>query len=51
VRFDGLPAVGVSAKDLVLALIGQVGTAGAAGAVIEYTGEAIRRPPGAPTPA
>lgn len=33
---------GVSAKDLVLAIIGQIGTAGATGHVIEYRGEAIR---------
>src|SRR5215212_4381186 len=41
VRFEGLPQHGVSAKDLVLALIGKIGTAGASGHVIEYTGEAI----------
>lgn len=33
---------GVTAKDLVLAIIGQLGTAGATGHVIEYSGEAIR---------
>src|SRR5437899_998576 len=42
VRFDGAPAPGVTAKDLILALIGRIGTAGATGHVIEYTGEAIR---------
>ena len=42
-RMTGAPAAGVSAKDLILALIGQIGTAGAAGYVIEYTGDAIRR--------
>ncbi len=42
VRFSGLPAAGVTAKDLVLALIRRIGTAGATGHVIEYTGEAIR---------
>ena len=42
VRFQGLPALGVTAKDLVLALIRRIGTAGATGHVIEYTGEAIR---------
>ena len=42
VRFDGSPAPGVTAKDLVLALIRRIGTAGATGHVIEYTGEAIR---------
>jgi 3-isopropylmalate/(R)-2-methylmalate dehydratase large subunit len=43
VRFDGVPAPGVSAKDMILALIGRIGTAGATGHVIEYAGEAIRR--------
>jgi 3-isopropylmalate/(R)-2-methylmalate dehydratase large subunit len=42
VRFEGLPGVGVGAKDLILGLIGQVGTAGMTGHVVEYTGEAIR---------
>ncbi len=41
-RFVGTPGPGVGAKDLVLALIGQIGTAGATGHVIEYTGAAIR---------
>jgi 3-isopropylmalate/(R)-2-methylmalate dehydratase large subunit len=42
VRFSGNLGPGVSAKDLVLALIRRIGTAGAAGHVIEYTGSAIR---------
>jgi 3-isopropylmalate/(R)-2-methylmalate dehydratase large subunit len=42
VRFSGLPAAGVTAKDLVLGLIRRIGTAGATGHVIEYTGAAIR---------
>jgi 3-isopropylmalate/(R)-2-methylmalate dehydratase large subunit len=42
IRFAGLPERGVSAKDLILALIRRIGTAGATGHVIEYTGEAIR---------
>src|ERR1044072_8667362 len=42
VRFEGSPAAGVTAKDLVLALIRRIGTAGATGHVIEYTGDAIR---------
>jgi 3-isopropylmalate/(R)-2-methylmalate dehydratase large subunit len=42
VRFSGLLQPGVSPKDLILALIRQIGTAGATGHVIEYTGEAIR---------
>ena len=33
---------GVSAKDLILAIIGQVGTGGGQGYVVEYRGEAIR---------
>ena len=40
-RITGRRAPGVSAKDLILALIGQIGTAGASGHVIEYTGDAI----------
>ena len=41
-RITGRRAPGVSAKDLILALIGKIGTAGAAGHVIEYTGDAIQ---------
>jgi len=37
----GLPE-GVAAKDLALGIIGQIGTDGAAGHVIEYAGEAVR---------
>jgi 3-isopropylmalate/(R)-2-methylmalate dehydratase large subunit len=42
VRVAGTLGPGVTAKDLILALIGRIGTAGATGHVIEYTGEAIR---------
>ena len=42
VRFDGLPAQGVVAKDLILALIAEIGIGGGTGNVFEYTGEAIR---------
>ncbi len=42
VCFSELPQLGVSPKDLILALIRQIGTAGASGHVIEYTGQAIR---------
>ena len=42
VRVDGALAAGVTAKDLVLAIIGRIGTAGGTGHVIEYAGEAIR---------
>jgi len=41
-RMTGRRAPGVTAKDLILALIGKIGTAGATGHVIEYTGDAIR---------
>jgi len=41
-RFDGRPARGVVAKDLILALIGRIGTAGGVGCAMEYAGEAIR---------
>jgi 3-isopropylmalate/(R)-2-methylmalate dehydratase large subunit len=41
VRFSGSRQAGVTSKDLVLALIRQIGTDGATGHVIEYTGEAI----------
>ena len=40
-RISGSLEPGVGAKDLILALIGKIGTAGASGHVIEYTGEAI----------
>jgi 3-isopropylmalate/(R)-2-methylmalate dehydratase large subunit len=42
VRFDGIPRRGVGAKDLILALIRRIGTAGGTGYVLEYTGGAIR---------
>jgi 3-isopropylmalate/(R)-2-methylmalate dehydratase large subunit len=42
VRFSGLTGAGVTAKDLILALIAQIGIDGATGHVIEYAGEAIR---------
>jgi 3-isopropylmalate/(R)-2-methylmalate dehydratase large subunit len=42
IHFSGQPAAGVTAKDLILALIRRIGTAGATGYVIEYTGEAIQ---------
>ncbi|MBA4220397.1 MAG: 3-isopropylmalate dehydratase large subunit [Methylobacterium sp.] len=42
VQVDGKPAPGVGAKDITLAIIGEIGTAGGTGSVIEYAGEAIR---------
>ncbi len=42
VQVDGTLPPGVTAKDLVLAIIGRIGTAGGTGHVIEYAGEAIR---------
>jgi 3-isopropylmalate/(R)-2-methylmalate dehydratase large subunit len=42
VDFRGRPARGVVAKDLILALIGKIGTAGGMGYAVEYAGEAIR---------
>jgi len=42
VRVDGQLPEGVTAKDIVLAIIGEIGTAGGTGYVIEYAGEAIR---------
>jgi 3-isopropylmalate/(R)-2-methylmalate dehydratase large subunit len=39
---DGALEPGVSAKDLILATIAQIGTGGATGHVVEYAGEAIR---------
>jgi 3-isopropylmalate/(R)-2-methylmalate dehydratase large subunit len=38
---DGAPGPGVGAKDIILAIIGQIGTAGGTGHVIEYGGAAI----------
>ena len=42
VTVDGQLPPGVTAKDIVLAIIGEIGTAGGTGHVIEYAGEAIR---------
>jgi 3-isopropylmalate/(R)-2-methylmalate dehydratase large subunit len=42
VRVDGKLAKGVTAKDLILAVIARIGVGGGTGAVIEYTGTAIR---------
>src|SRR6187399_2858064 len=42
VRVDGVLPEGVTAKDIILAIIGEIGTAGGTGHVIEFAGEAIR---------
>ena len=42
VRMDGRVGPGVTAKDMVLAVIGEIGTAGGTGHTIEFAGEAIR---------
>src|SRR5258706_1899846 len=41
VTFTGTPAPGVGAKDYALRMIGEIGTSGGTGHVIEYAGEAI----------
>ena len=42
IRVNGDLPAGVTAKDLILAIISQIGVAGGGGHVIEYTGEAVR---------
>ena len=42
VTVDGKLPDGVTGKDIILAIIGEIGTAGGTGYVIEYAGEAIR---------
>jgi 3-isopropylmalate/(R)-2-methylmalate dehydratase large subunit len=42
ITVDGDLGPGVEAKDIVLAIIGRIGTGGATGCVIEYAGSAIR---------
>jgi 3-isopropylmalate/(R)-2-methylmalate dehydratase large subunit len=42
VRVDGKLGPSVTAKDIILALIAKIGTAGGTGYVLEYTGSAIR---------
>jgi 3-isopropylmalate/(R)-2-methylmalate dehydratase large subunit len=39
---DGQLPMGVTAKDIILAIIGEIGTAGGTGYALEYAGEAIR---------
>jgi len=42
VSVEGVAPVGVTAKDIILAIIGEIGTGGGIGHVIEYRGSAIR---------
>ena len=42
IRVDGSLPNGVTAKDMILGIIGRIGVDGATGYAIEYTGEAIR---------
>jgi 3-isopropylmalate/(R)-2-methylmalate dehydratase large subunit len=42
VRIEGTLAKGISAKDIILALIAKIGVGGGTGHVLEYTGQAIR---------
>jgi 3-isopropylmalate/(R)-2-methylmalate dehydratase large subunit len=42
ITVEGKRPAGTTAKDLILAIIGKIGTAGGTGHVIEYAGEAIR---------
>jgi 3-isopropylmalate/(R)-2-methylmalate dehydratase large subunit len=41
-EFGGATPAGVGAKDMILALIGRIGTAGGSGYALEYTGPAVR---------
>ena len=45
VRFDGMLPPGVTAKDMVLALIGRLGAAGGQGFAVEFAGPAVRALP------
>src|SRR5690606_20711194 len=42
IQVDGRLASGVYAKDLILHVIGRIGTAGATGHTLEFAGEAVR---------
>ncbi len=42
IRVDGTLGAGVSAKDVMLAIIGRIGTAGGTGHVLEFAGDVIR---------
>jgi 3-isopropylmalate/(R)-2-methylmalate dehydratase large subunit len=45
VTYDGEMAAGVTSKDLILRLIGEIGAAGGTGYAVEYAGSAIRALP------
>ncbi|MCU1641054.1 MAG: leuC [Nocardia sp.] len=42
INIDGTPPPGVTSKDVILAVIAQIGTGGGQGYVLEYRGEAVR---------
>lgn len=42
IRVNGTLPLGITAKDVILAIIGKIGTAGGTGYVLEYTGDVIR---------
>lgn len=42
ITVDGTLPAGVTAKDMIMAIIGEIGTAGGTGYVLEYAGEAVR---------
>jgi len=42
IRVNGTLGAGVTAKDVILAIIGKIGTDGATGYVVEYTGDVIK---------
>jgi 3-isopropylmalate/(R)-2-methylmalate dehydratase large subunit len=42
IRIDGILPYGVTAKDIILSIIGHIGIDGGNGAVVEFTGSAIR---------
>merc|ERR1712139_111527 len=41
-KVDGKLPIGITAKDVILKIIGTIGTAGGTGFVIEYSGEVIK---------
>jgi len=43
IKINGQPREDIRPKDVILAVIGKIGTAGGTGYVIEYTGEVVRR--------